>query len=88
MSNGTVVFTTSAHEFQQLLNRTDKSYRQAEEIEALKSECQDLKQRLIFIGKDVYESDGIYNVWSISEEKPWLNDALKYAKALADKESK
>jgi len=86
--NGTVVFTTSAHEFNQLLN--DANYRDTLEIEvmALKSEVQALKQHLVFIGKEVYESDGKCSVWNKASNVQEANDALKYAKELADKESK
>lgn len=88
MNNGQVIFHTSAQELKDLLNDSDRAYSQAGEIEALKSECQALKQQLVFIGKEVYETDGKHNVWSTAGDKPESNDALKYAKSLADKESK
>lgn len=46
--NGTVVFTTSAVEFNQLLNEANNYSLSEQIIEALKSEVQALKQQLVF----------------------------------------
>lgn len=88
MNNGQVIFHTSAQELKDLLNDSDRAYSQAGEIETLKSEVQALKQCLVFIGKEVYETEGKYSVWSSASTIQEANDALKYAKDLADRESK
>ena len=84
MSNGTVVFTTSAHEFNQLLNEANNYSLSEQIIEGLRSEVQALKQHLVFIGKEVYESDGQYSIWRKASTVQEANDSLKYAKSLAD----
>lgn len=82
MSSGSVVYTTSAHEFNQLLNDANKAYTLEIEVSAYKLAIKELKDHLAAIGKHVYESEGGYGTWSTAKDTEDSNDALKYAKQL------
>lgn len=82
-SQSTVVFTTTAEEFNGLLNRSNWFDKHKAEIEVLRSENLVLKQHLMLIGSKVYENDGKCNIWSSASETTEVNEALKYAKALS-----
>lgn len=84
MSHGSVVYTTSAVEFNQLLN--DASYRHTLEadIAAYKIAVKGLKSHLAAIGRHVYETNGQYGTWSTVSDNQDSNEALKYAKQLSE----
>lgn len=83
-SQSTVVFTTSAVEFNQLLNDANCRHTLEADIAAYKIAVKELKSHLAAIGMHVYVAESRYSVWSTSGDSQDSNEALKYAKQLSE----
>ena len=84
MSHGSVVYTTSAVEFNQLLNDANYRHTLEADIAAYKIAVKELKSHLAAIGRHVYVSEGKYSTWSSISGTEDSNEALKYAKQLSE----
>jgi hypothetical protein len=82
-SQSTVVFTTTAVEFNQLLNDANCRHTLEADIAAYKIAVKELQSHLAAIGRYVYESEGKYNTWISISDTEDSNEALKYAKQLS-----
>jgi len=79
-----VVYTTTAKEFNTLLNDANNYTLSQSIISELQDNNRMLKQQLASIGRHVYETDGRYGVWSTASDRADSNDSLKYAKSLSE----